>query len=78
MKQCITFIITTSALFLGITAHIVQAQTPAYRFIDRDIAAKTRIQVQVTPGLATPISFSQTNETILYILLADPSRLVYT
>ena len=54
MKQFTTFVITTSALLLGITAPIVQAQTPAYRFIDRDIAAKTRIQVQVTPGLATP------------------------
>jgi hypothetical protein len=78
MKQFTTFVITTSALLLGITAPIVQAQTPAYRFIDRDIAAKTRIQVQVTPGLATPISFNQTNEALAYILVADPSRLVYT
>jgi hypothetical protein len=78
MKQFTTFVITTSVLLLGITAPIVQAQTPAYRFIDRDIAAKTRIQVQVTPGLATPISFNQTNEAIAYILVADPSRLVYT
>jgi hypothetical protein len=36
------------------------------------------VQVQVAPGRATPISFSQTDETITYILLADTSRLVHS
>ena len=79
MKQLATFVIITSTLLLGVTAPTqVQAQTPAYRLIERDTAASNRIQVQVTPGRATPISFSKTDEAIAYILVADPSRLVYT
>ncbi|MGM3309701.1 hypothetical protein ACSQ6I_27585 [Anabaena sp. WFMT] len=78
MKPFFAYVIATNTLIFDVTAPIVQAQTPAYRFIDRDIAAKTRIQVQVTPGRATPISFNQTDEAIAYILVADPSRLVYT
>lgn len=80
MKQFATLIIGTSTLLLSVTAPVVQAQaqTPAYRLIERDMAASNRIQVQITPGRATPISFTQTDEAIAYILVADPSRLVYT
>lgn len=80
MKQFATLIIITSTLLLGVTIPVIhaQAQTPAYRLIERDMAANNRIQVQVTPGRATPISFTQTDEAIAYILVADPSRLVYT
>ncbi|WP_292849856.1 hypothetical protein [Nostoc sp. NMS8] len=80
MKQFATLIIGTSTLLLSVTAPVVQAQaqTPAYRLIERDMAANNRIQVQITPGRATPISFTQTDEAIAYILVADPSRLVYT
>lgn len=80
MKQFATLIIVTSTLLLGVTIPVIhaQAQTPAYRLIERDMAANNRIQVQVTPGRATPISFTQTDEAIAYILVADPSRLVYT
>lgn len=80
MKQFATLSIVISTLLLGVTAPVVQAQaqTPAYRLIERDMALSNRIQVEITPGRATPISFTQTNEAIAYILLADPSRLVYT
>ncbi len=56
----------------------VQAQTSAYQVVDRTRATTSSVQVQVAPGRATPISFSQTDETITYILLADASRLVYS
>lgn len=80
MKQFATLIIGTSTLLLSVIAPVVQAQaqTSAYRLIERDMAANNRIQVQITPGRATPISFTQTDEAIAYILVADPSRLVYT
>ncbi len=80
MKQFATLIIGTSTLLLSVTAPVVQAQaqTPTYRLIQRDMAASSRIQVQIIPGRATPISFTQTDEAIAYILVADPSRLVYT
>jgi hypothetical protein len=80
MKQFATLSIVTSTLLFSVTASVVQAQaqTPAYRFIERDMAVNNRIQVQITPGRATPISFTQTDEAIAYILVADPSRLVYT
>ncbi|NJR48218.1 MAG: hypothetical protein HC780_00390 [Leptolyngbyaceae cyanobacterium CSU_1_3] len=56
----------------------VQAQTSAYQVVDRTRAITRSIQVQVAPGRATSISFSQTDETIAYILLADASRVVYS
>jgi hypothetical protein len=56
----------------------VQAQTSAYQVVDRNRATTSAVQVQVAPGRATSISFSQTDETITYILLADASRLVYS
>jgi hypothetical protein len=80
MKLFATLVITSTTIVFGVTIPVVyaQAQTPAYRLIERDMAANNRIQVQVTPGRATPISFTQTDEAIAYILVADPSRLVYT
>lgn len=56
----------------------VQAQTSAYQVVDRTRATTSAVQVQVAPGRATSISFSQTDETIAYILLADASRVVYS
>lgn len=55
-----------------------QAQTSAYQVVDRNRATTSAVQVQVAPGRATSISFSQTDETITYILLADASKLVYS
>ena len=51
---------------------------PAYQAIGREAAAQNVVDVQVAPGRSTPIDFSQTDETITYVLLADPSRVVYT
>ncbi|AVH68412.1 hypothetical protein [Nostoc sp. 'Peltigera membranacea cyanobiont' N6] len=80
MKQFATLVIASTTILFGVTIPFVQAQaqTPTYRLIERDMAANNRIQVQITPGRATPISFTQTDEAIAYILVADPSRLVYT
>ncbi|BDI20905.1 hypothetical protein ANSO36C_67070 (plasmid) [Nostoc cf. commune SO-36] len=80
MKQFATLVIASTTILFGVTIPVIyaQAQTPAYRLIERDMATSNRIQVQVTPGRATPISFTQTDEAIAYILVADPSRLVYT
>lgn len=80
MKQFATLVIASTTILFGVTIPVVQAQaqTPAYRLIERDMAASNRIQVQITPGRATPISFTQTDEAIAYILVADPSQLVYT
>jgi len=80
MKLFATLVITSITILFGVTIPVIyaQAQTPAYRLIERDMATSNRIQVQVTPGRATPISFTQTDEAIAYILVADPSRLVYT
>lgn len=80
MKLFATLVITSTTILFGVTIPVVQAQaqTSAYRLIERDMAASNRIQVQITPGRATPISFTQTDEAIAYILVADPSRLVYT
>lgn len=80
MKQFATLVIASTTILFGVTIPVVQAQaqTSAYRLIERDTAANNRIQVQITPGRATPISFTQTDEAIAYILVADPSRLVYT
>ncbi len=52
--------------------------TSAYRVISRDRAVQSEIDIQVGSGRATAIDFSQTNERITYVLLADPSRLVYS
>ncbi|WP_414567921.1 hypothetical protein [Nostoc sp. CCY 9925] len=80
MKQFATLVIASTTILFGVTIPVVQAQAQisAYRLIERDTAANNRIQVQITPGRATPISFTQTDEAIAYILVADPSRLVYT
>lgn len=69
-----------STLLIGLASPAlpVRAQTLTYQYVDRNRATAGSIQVQVAPGRATPISFSQTDEAITYILLADASRLVYT
>lgn len=56
----------------------VQAQTSAYQVVDRNRATTSAVQVRVARGRATSISFSQTDETIAYMLLADASRVVYS
>ncbi|MBR8834401.1 MAG: hypothetical protein DSM106950_10295 [Stigonema ocellatum SAG 48.90 = DSM 106950] len=53
------------------------AQTPALRVIGQEAAVTNTTDVPVWPGRFTAIDFSQTNEIITYILIADPSRTVY-
>lgn len=69
---------TTLLLALIFPGLQVQAQPSTYQLVDRDQAAMNGVRVQVAPGRATPISFSHVDETITYLLLGDPSRLVYS
>jgi hypothetical protein len=50
---------------------------PAYQVISREAAMQSAVEVQAEPGRSTAIDFSQAHERITYVLLADPSRLVY-
>jgi hypothetical protein len=80
MRQLPTLTLVSTALLIGLVSPglPVQAQTSAYQVVDRTRATTRAVQVQVAPGRATSISFSQTDETIAYILLADASRVVYS
>ena len=80
MRRSLTLTLVSTALWIGLTSSRlpVQAQTSAYQVVDRTRATTSAVQVQVAPGRATSISFSQTDETIAYILLADASRVVYS
>ena len=80
MKRLPALTSVGAALLIALASPVlpVQAQTSAYQVVDRTRATTSSVQVQVAPGRATPISFSQTDETITYILLADASRLVYS
>jgi hypothetical protein len=60
------------------TAPAPSYQSPVYQAIARDVAAQSAVNVQVAPGRTSTIDFSQTDEVMTYVLLADPSRLVYT
>lgn len=76
-------LLATLALSLS-TASFIQptpgqaATSSPYQIIDRQTANSGTIDVQVIPGRATSIDFSQTDEIITYVLLADPSQVVYT
>jgi hypothetical protein len=92
MKICIraSIMILSTAMMAVIASHRVAAQPitntdpippyqrSAYQIIGRDVAARSAIEIQVAPGRATTIDFNQTDEVITYVLLADPSRVVYT
>lgn len=80
MSRSPTLTLVSTALLIGLVFPVlpVQAQTSAYQVVDRNRATTSAIQVQVAPGRATSISFSQTDETIDYILLADASQVVYS
>lgn len=80
MRRLPTLTLVSIALLIGLVSpgQPVQAQTSAYQVVDRTRATNSAVQVQVAPGRATSISFSQTDETIAYILLADASRVVYS
>ena len=80
MRRLPTLTLVSTALLIGLVSPglPVQAQMSAYQVVDRTRATTSAVQVQVAPGRATSISFSQTDETIAYILLADASRVVYS
>jgi hypothetical protein len=80
MRRLPALTLVSTALLIGLVSPglPVQAQTSAYQVVDRNRATTSAVQVQVAPGRATSISFSQTDETIAYILLADSSRVVYS
>jgi len=52
-------------------------QGSSYQTVTSDTATSTNIDVSVYPGRATVIDFSQTSEAIAFIMLADPSRVVF-
>lgn len=92
MKTCIRvpIILLSTVVMVVMVSHQIAAQpitntvptpsyqSPAYQIIGREVAARSAIEVQVAPGRATTIDFNQTDEVITYVLLADPSRVVYT
>lgn len=80
MNQVSNWTAVGAVLLMTLAAPVlpVQAQPSAYQRVDRAQATTRAVPVQVAPGRATAISFSQTEETIAYILLADASRLVYS
>ncbi|MGK7875417.1 MAG: hypothetical protein AB4426_19590 [Xenococcaceae cyanobacterium] len=49
----------------------------SYQRVNRGIGSQMAIDVEVYPGRATAIDFSQTNEIITYIGLGDASRVVF-
>ncbi|MBE9179399.1 hypothetical protein IQ268_12585 [Oculatella sp. LEGE 06141] len=80
MRPLPALTLVSTALLIGLVSPglSVQAQTSAYQVVDRNRATTSAVQVQVAPGRATSVSFSQTDETIAYILLADASQVVYS
>lgn len=80
MRRLPALTLVSTALLIGLVSPglPVQAQMSAYQIVDRTRATTSAVQVQVALGRATSISFSQTDETIAYILLADASRVVYS
>jgi hypothetical protein len=80
MRRLPALTLVSTALLIGLVSPglSVQARTSAYQVVDRNRATTSAVQVQVAPGRATSISFSQTDETIAYILLADASQVVYS
>ncbi|MGG6262806.1 hypothetical protein ACQ4M3_20550 [Leptolyngbya sp. AN03gr2] len=52
--------------------------TGNYQLIDRQIAITSPLDVRVIAGRATTIDFTQSDEVIEHVLLADPSKTVYT
>ena len=53
-------------------------QGPSYQTVTRNIATQTSIDVSIYPGRATVIDFSQTSETLAFIMLADPSQVIFS
>jgi hypothetical protein len=80
MRRLPALTLVSAVLLIGLVSpgQPVQAQMSAYQVVDRNRSTTSAVQVQVAPGRATSISFSRTDETIAYILLADASQVVYS
>lgn len=77
-KVCLTLLspaLVTFAILGNIT--VGQAQTSALRIVQRDTATNSTTNLQVWPGRASVIDFTQTSEVVTYIRLADPSKVVF-
>ncbi|MBD2772528.1 hypothetical protein [Iningainema tapete] len=82
MKKLKTILLACAFSSLTTTATVLSplrtlAKTPALRIIGQEAAVANTTDVPVWSGRSTAIDFSQTNEVITYILIADPSRTVY-
>lgn len=55
-----------------------QSAATGYQTVGRDIAVNSAIDLLVYPGRATAIDFSSTDEALAYVLIADPSKVVFT
>ncbi|MEG4584626.1 hypothetical protein QUA54_05145 [Microcoleus sp. MOSTC5] len=55
-----------------------QSRVTGYQTVGRDIAANSAVDVEVYPGRATAIDFSSTDEALAYVLIADPSKVVFS
>jgi len=53
------------------------SKIPAYQVVVREAALRVQVPVQVEAGRSASIDFSPTGERIVFINLADPSRIVY-
>ncbi|WP_374789314.1 hypothetical protein [Aerosakkonema funiforme] len=54
-----------------------QSVSSGYQIVNRELAVNSAIDIKVYPGRASAIDFSQTDEVVSYVLIADPSRLVF-
>lgn len=55
-----------------------QSRVTGYQTVGRDIAINSAIELLVYPGRATAIDFSLTDEALTYVLIADPSKVVFS
>ncbi|MCL1474793.1 hypothetical protein [Argonema antarcticum] len=76
--QILGWSLLTAAIAAGTYPITTLAQSSSgYRIVNRDVAANGAIDVKVYPGRASAIDFSQTDEVVSYVMIADPSRLVF-
>ena len=55
-----------------------QSRVTGYQTVGRDIAVNSALDILVYPGRASAIDFSSTDEAIAYVLIADPSKVVFS
>ena len=76
-------LITTFAALTALTLPTHAIASPrensrgTYQTVDRQTATQSAVTTLVYPGRITAIDFSPTNETITYLALGDPSRVVF-